>query len=255
MILRKSAEEIEKIRAAGAIVRRTLDAMRDAIVPDVTTTADLERVAANEITRHGATSAFLGYAPAGQPPYPAWTCISVNEVVIHGIPGNRVLQEGDVVSCDVGVRLDGYYADAAWSYPVGRVSPEIEKLLKVGEEALYAGIAQARPGNHVGDIGYAIEKLVRRAGFEVVREMVGHGVGRSLHEPPQIPNHGKRGHGPLLEEGATLAIEPMIMMGCRNIAVLPDGWTIVSGNGKPSVHFEHTVAVTANGARILTQGD
>lgn len=255
MIVLKTAEEIEKIRAAGAIVRKTLDAMRDAIVPNVTTTADLERVAAAEITRHGATSAFLGYAPAGHPPYPAWTCISVNEVVIHGIPGARVLEEGDIVSCDVGVRLDGYYADAAWTFPVGRVSPEVERLLRVGEEALYAGIDQARPGRRVGDIGHAIEKTVRRGGFEVVREMVGHGVGRSLHEPPQIPNHGTPGRGALLEEGATLAIEPMLLMGCRTIEVLSDRWTIVSGNRKPAAHFEHTVAVTRNGARILTEGD
>lgn len=229
--------------------------MRDAIVPEVTTTADLERVAAQEITKHGAVSAFLGYAPAGQPPYPAWTCISVNEVVIHGIPSPRVLHSGDVVSCDVGVRLDGYYADAAWTYPVGRVAPEVDKLLKVGEEALYAGISQARAGKHVGDIGHAIEKTVRRAGLQVVREMVGHGVGRSLHEPPQIPNYGTPGRGPRLDEGATLAIEPMLLMGCDSIEVLSDRWTIVSGNRMPSAHFEHTVAVTADGARILTQGD
>lgn len=255
MILIKSAEEIEKIRAAGTIVRRTLEAMRDAIVPGKTTTADLERVAAEEISRHGATSAFLGYAPAGHPPYPAWTCISVNEVVIHGIPGKRVLEEGDVVSCDVGVRLNGYYADAAWTFPVGRLSSEREKLLRVAEEALYAGIEEAKAGNCVGDIGHAIESVVKRNGLTVVREMVGHGVGRKLHEEPQVPNYGKPGRGPMLEAGATLAIEPMVMMGGNSIEVLADGWTIVTGNRRPAAHFEHTVAVTANGARILTQGE
>jgi methionyl aminopeptidase len=255
MIQIKTPEEIENIRASGVIVRRTLDAMRDAIVPGVTTTADLERVAAQEISRHNATSAFLGYAPPGHPPYPAWTCISVNEVVIHGIPGSRVLEPGDVVSCDVGVRLNGFYADAAWTFPVGKVSPEVDRLLHVGEEALFAGIQQAKAGNRVGDIGHAIEALVYRHGFTVVREMVGHGVGRQLHEDPQIPNYGRPGRGPLLSEGATLAIEPMVMMGGHTIEVLEDGWTIVTGNGRPAVHFEHTVAITSNGARILTQGD
>jgi len=254
-ILLKSADEIARIRRAGDIVRRTLEAMRDAIVPNVSTTADLERVAAHEITRRGGTSAFLGYAPPGHPPFPAWTCISVNEVVIHGIPGDRVLREGDLVSCDVGVRLDGYYADSAWTFPVGRLTRDHEKLLHVAEEALYEGLTQAKAGKHVGDIGYAIERHVRRNGLTVVRDMVGHGVGRQLHEPPQVPNHGKPGRGPLLEEGATLAIEPMVMMGARTIEVLEDQWTIVSGDRKASAHFEHTVAVTANGASILTQGE
>jgi len=175
--------------------------------------------------------------------------------VIHGIPGDRVLREGDLVSCDVGVRLDGYNADSAWTFPVGRLTRDHEKLLHVAEEALYEGLTQAKAGKHVGDIGYAIERHVRRNGLTVVRDMVGHGVGRQLHEPPQVPNHGKPGRGPLLEEGATLAIEPMVMMGARTIEVLEDQWTIVSGDRKASAHFEHTVAVTANGASILTQGE
>ncbi len=243
------------MRAAGRVVAYTLAAMRDAIVPGVTTTMDLERAAEQAITSKGATSAFVGYAPDGHPPYPAWTCISVNEEVIHGIPGKRVLYEGDVVGCDVGVRLDGYYADSARTFPVGRIAPETEKLLAVTEEALFEGIAQARAGNRVGDIGAAIERHVRKHGFSVVREMVGHGVGRYLHEAPQVPNHGKRGTGPLLIEGTTLAIEPMVNMGSRQIEVLKDSWTIVTRDRSMSAHFEHTVAVTRNGALILTQED
>jgi methionyl aminopeptidase len=254
-ILPKSAAEIEKMRAAGRIVRYALMAMRDAIVPGVSTTLDLERAAAKAITEKGATSAFLGYAPEGHPPYPAWTCISVNEEVIHGIPGKRLLQEGDVVGCDVGVKLGGYFADSAWTFPVGNSRPEVGRLLAVAEEALYAGIDQARLGNRVGDIGHAIERHARKHGFAVVREMVGHGVGRYLHEAPQVPNHGRRGTGPLLVEGTTLAIEPMVNMGGRQIAVLNDSWTIVTRDRAPSAHFEHTVAVTRNGAQILTQGD
>lgn len=251
----KRPDEIEKIRAAGRVVRRTLEAMRDAIVPGVTRTADLERVAAGEITSSGGTSAFLGYAPPGHPPYPAWTCISVNEVVIHGIPGDRVLEEGDVVSCDVGVKLNGYYADSAWTFPVGRLSRDRERLVRVAEEALFEGIARTRAGNHIGDIGHAIEGYVRRHGYSVVREMVGHGVGRQLHEPPQVPNYGKPGRGPLLAEGITLAIEPMVMMSGRGIEVLGDQWTIVTGDRRASAHFEHTVAITSNGASVLTQGE
>lgn len=251
----KTPDEIAKIRAAGRIVRYALMAMRDAIVPGVSTTLDLERAAARAITEKGGTSAFLGYAPMGHPPYPAWTCISVNEEVIHGIPGRRRLEAGDIVGCDVGVKLDGYYADSAWTFPVGQIGPETERLLAVAEEALYEGIAQAKTGNRVGDIGAAIERHVRRKGFTVVHEMVGHGVGRALHEAPQVPNHGRRGTGPLLLEGTTLAIEPMVNMGSRQIEVLSDAWTIVTHDRKKSAHYEHTVAVTRNGAMILTQGD
>ncbi len=251
----KTPDEIVKIHAAGRIVRYALEAMRDAIVPGVSSTSDLERAAARAITEKGGTSAFLGYAPMGHPPYPAWTCISVNEEVIHGIPGRRVLQSGDIVGCDVGVKLDGYFADGAWTFPVGRVEAEIERLLATAEEALFQGIAQARTGHRVGDIGAAIERHVRRRGFSVVHEMVGHGVGRALHEAPQVPNHGRPGTGPLLLEGTTLAIEPMVNMGSRQIEVLNDGWTIVTHDRKMSAHFEHTVAVTRNGAMILTQGD
>lgn len=255
MIVLKTPEEIEKMRAAGRVVHEALQAMRAAIVPGVSTTYDLEKAAVAVMQDRRAESAFLGYAPHGNPPYPAATCISVNEEVVHGIPGNRVLQPGDVVSCDVGVLLDGVYADAAWTFPVGAVTAQVQKLLKVGRDALYLGIAQAKAGKRLGDIGAAIEGHVRRNGFSVVREMVGHGVGKSLHEEPQVPNYGRPGKGVLLEEGMTIAIEPMVNLGKRDIEALSDRWTIVTCDRTVSVHFEHTVAITRNGARILTEGD
>lgn len=254
-VILKTPEEIEKMRAAGRIVHATLKAMQARIVPGQTTTHDLEQVAIRMLTEHGASSPFLGYAPLNHPPYPAWTCISVNEEVVHGIPGRRVLQEGDIVGCDVGVKLNGYFADSAWTFGVGRLKPETERLLRVAKEALYKGIAQAKPGNRLGDVGHAIERYVRQNGFSVVREMVGHGVGRSLHEAPQVPNYGKPGTGVLLREGMTFAIEPMVNAGKRDIEALPDQWTIVTSDRTLSAHFEHTIAITRNGALILTQGD
>jgi methionyl aminopeptidase len=229
--------------------------MGEAILPGKSTTSDLERVAISIIGGSGGSSAFLGYAPMDHPPFPAWTCISVNEEVVHGIPNRRVLQEGDVVSCDVGVELHGVFADAAWTFPVGRVRPEVDRLLHVTEEALYLGIAEARHGRRVGDISHAIERQATRHGYSVVRELVGHGVGLSLHEDPQIPNFGRRGHGPVLSEGATLAIEPMVNQGRYDVEALADAWTIVTCDRKPSAHFEHTVVVTRTGGVILTQGD
>jgi methionyl aminopeptidase len=255
MVKLKSPEEIEKMRAAGRIVFAALQAMKSSIVPGKTTTNDLEMAAVDILTSHGADSPFLGYAPHNHPPFPAWTCISVNEQVVHGIPGRRVLQEGDIVSCDVGARLNGYYADSAWTFPVGRVNPETEKLLRVTEEALYKGLAQARAGARLGDVSHAIERHAKQHGFSIVREMVGHGVGRSLHEEPQIPNYGKPGTGIVLKEGMTLAIEPMVNAGKRDIEALSDEWTIVTSDRRLSAHFEHTVAITRNGARILTQGE
>lgn len=254
-ILRKTAAEIEAIREAGRVVRRALNAMRDAIEPDRSTTADLEHAAVEVIAGAGATSAFLGYAPHAMPPFPAWTCISVNEEVVHGIPGRRVLKSGDVVSCDVGVLLNGYYADAASTFPVGDVSPEVERLLTVTRGALDRAVAQAKVGARVGDISHAIERHARRHGYCVVHDLVGHGVGRMLHEAPQIPNYGAAGSGPILPEGATLAIEPMVNMGRKDVEALEDQWTIVTRDRMVSAHFEHTVAVTANGALVLTQGD
>jgi methionyl aminopeptidase len=254
-IIIKTPEQIERMKVAGRVVRTTLMAMGDAIVPGKSTTQDLEKAAIAVITGAGASSAFLGYAPHGHPPYPAWTCISVNEEVVHGIPGRRLLSEGDIVSCDVGVELNGCFADAAWTFPVGRVRPEVDRLLHVAEESLYLGIAEARHGRQVGDIGYAIERHVAKHGCSVVRDLVGHGVGLKLHEDPQIPNFGRRGTGPLLSQGATLAIEPMVNMGRYDVEAMADEWTIVTCDRKPSAHFEHTVVVTRTGGVILTQGD
>jgi len=255
MILIKSEAEVEKIGAAGKIVYRALQAMKAAIVPDVSTTFDLERAAMSVITAAGAESAFLGYAPHGLPPYPAATCISVNEEVVHGIPGRRVLRSGDIVSCDVGVKFNGYFGDSAWTFVVGEVSPLAQKLLRVTEECLHRGISKMKPGMRLGDVGNAVERHARQNGFSVVRDMVGHGVGRSLHEEPQVPNYGTPGSGVVLREGMTLAIEPMINMGRGDIHSLDDNWTIVASDGKLSAHFEHTVVITKNGARILTQGE
>lgn len=252
MVILKSESEIERMRAAGRAVHAAIAAMGAAIVPGTTTTNDLEQVAIKVLTEHRAESPFLGYAPHNHPPYPAWTCISVNEQVVHGIPGRRVLSDGDIVSCDVGAKLNGWYADGAWTFPVGHVAPETARLLRVAEEALYKGIAQARVGNRVGDISNAIERHCRQAGYTVVHELVGHGVGKSLHEEPQVPCHGKAGAGVTLREGMTLAIEPMVNAGKRNVESLADEWTIVTSDRRISAHFEHTVAITRNGAVILT---
>lgn len=254
-IILKSPEQVIKMRAAGRVVHAALRAMGQAIVPGKSTTEDLERAAREVIVASGGSSAFLGYAPHGHPPYPAWTCISVNEEVVHGIPGRRVLQAGDIVSCDVGVQLNGVFGDAAWTFPVGEVRPEVDRLLRVTLDALMQGIAEARHGNTVGDIGFAVDRHATRNGCTVVRDLVGHGVGLSLHEEPQIPNYGRRGTGALLQEGATLAIEPMVNMGRHDVEALADEWTIVTCDRRPSAHFEHTVLVTRQGGEILTQGD
>jgi methionyl aminopeptidase len=255
MIILKNPDEIARMRAAGRVVFEALQAMRQAIVPGKSTTSDLERAAIEVLGKHGADSPFLGYAPHDHPPFPAWTCISVNEQVVHGIPSRRVLQEGDIVSCDVGARLNGYYADSAWTFPVGKVSRSTERLLKVTEEALYKGLEQAKAGNRVGDIAHAVERHARQNGFSVVREMVGHGVGRSLHEEPQVPNFGKAKSGALLREGMTIAVEPMLNEGKKDIVALDDQWTVVTMDRKLSAHFEHTIAITRNGPLILTQGE
>ena len=254
-IILKSAEDLSRMHAAGRVVAAALDAMRDAIVPGRTTTNDLEQVAVKILSRHGASSPFLGYSPANHPPYPAWTCISVNEEVVHGVPGRRILQEGDVVGCDVGANVGGFFADGAWTFGVGRLSRDADRLLRIGEEALWVGIGQARLGNRVGDISAAIQRFVRKNGYTVVREMVGHGIGRSLHEEPQVPNYGKERTGAVLREGMTFCIEPMVNAGRKDIEALSDEWTIVTSDRSLSVHFEHTVAITRNGPLILTQGD
>jgi methionyl aminopeptidase len=243
----RSPREIEHIRASCQIVVEALDAVRRAVSPGVTT-AELERIIEKVIADHGATSAFKGYRG-----YPASACISVNEEVVHGIPGSRRLREGDIVSVDVGVKMNGYYGDGATTIPVGEVSPEVRRLLDVTEEALYQAIAQARPRKRLFDISSTIQGWAESHGFSVVREFVGHGLGRYLHEDPQIPNFGESGKGPRLMKGMVLAIEPMINMGGAEVRVLEDKWTAVTVDGLPSAHFEHTVVIADDEAEILTQ--
>ena len=247
MIVRKSGAEIAKMRAAGQVVAEVHAAIAAAIVPGVTRTADLDRVALDICRNRGAIPAFMGYRG-----YPANTCISVNEAVVHGIPGSRVLQSGDIVSVDFACSLDGFFADAAVTHPVGEISSEASRLIAVTRECLYKGIAAARVGGRVGDISAAVQKHAEKFGYGVVRELVGHGVGRAMHEDPQVPNYGKAGRGERLVEGMTLAIEPMINQGGADVNELPDQWTIITADGKLSAHFEHTVAITKRGAEILT---
>lgn len=255
MIYLKNPEEIEKMRAAGRVVHKVLKAAGEAVRPGITT-GELEDLAMRIISESEGISPFLGYAPAGHPPYPAWTCISVNNQIVHGIPGRQVLKEGDIVSVDCGVDLNGWVGDSAWTFPVGRVSAQAEKLLKVTEECLYKGIEQAKPGNHISDIGHAVQRHAEKNGFSVVRELRGHGVGRTMHEGDlEVVNYGVPGRGTVLQCGMTFAIEPMVNVGRKEIAYLDDGWTIVTADGSLSAHFEHTVAIVPSGADILTNGD
>ncbi len=249
MIVCKSAVEIEKMRRSGHIVREVLDHVRALVVPGATT-MDLERAAEKRIKELGAKPAFKGYYD-----YPCVLCTSVNEEIVHGIPSEkRSLKAGDIVSIDCGVVLDGYYGDAAITVPVGdSLEPEMRKLLEVTEASLYKGIEQARVGNAVGDVGAAVQEYVEANGFSVVREFVGHGIGTKLHEEPQVPNFGSRGHGPRLREGMVIAIEPMVNSGKPGTRVLDDKWTAVTADGSCSAHFEHCVAVTKDGPVILTQ--
>lgn len=252
MIYLKKSNEIAKMRETGRMVHRVIHETAKAIAPGITT-GDLEEIAMRLLSEQGGTSPCLGYAPAGHPPYPAWTCISVNEEIVHSVPGRRVIREGDLVTVDICAELNGWIADSAYTFPVGKVSPLAEKLLRVTQEALYKGIAQARPGNKTGDIGYAVQRFAESQGFSVVRELQGHGVGRSMHEGElSIPNHGTRGRGTRLEIGMTFAIEPMINAGRKDIKSRDDGWTIVTADHSLSAHFEHTIAIVPGGAEILT---
>ncbi|MDP9160923.1 MAG: type I methionyl aminopeptidase [Acidobacteriota bacterium] len=248
-IVCKSAAEIEKMRRSGRVVREVLDYLRDLVAPGMTT-MDLEQAAEQKMKDLGAKPAFKGYYD-----YPCVLCTSINEEIVHGIPSTkRLLKAGDIVSIDCGVVLDGYYGDAAITVPVdGAITPEVSKLLEVTEASLYKGIEQARIGNAVGDLGAAVQEYVEANGFSVVREFVGHGIGTKLHEEPQIPNFGSRGHGPRLKEGMVLAIEPMVNFGKPGTRVLDDKWTAVTADGSFSAHFEHCVAVTKDGPLILTQ--
>ena len=232
--------------AAGALVAETIALVAEHVRPGVTT-AELDRIGEEHITSRGGVPTSKGYRG-----FPAALCISPNSVVVHGIPGPHPLEEGDIVDVDVGVTLDGFVADSAYTFPVGDVPAEAERLLETCQAALAAGIAEARVGNRVGDISAAVQRVAEEAGFGVVRSLVGHGVGRSYHEDPQIPNFGPAGRGPLLSEGMTLAIEPMITAGRPEVYVHDDGWTISTADGSLAAHFEHTVAVTESGPRILT---
>jgi methionyl aminopeptidase len=247
-IVCKSRAEIEKMRRSGHIVREVLEHVRGLVAPGVST-MDLERAAEKQIEEAGAKPAFKGYFD-----YPCVLCTSINQEIVHGIPSEkRVLKAGDIVSIDCGVVLDGYYGDAAITVPVVEVSPELTKLLEITEASLYRGIEAARVGNTVGDVGAAVQELVEANGFSVVREFVGHGIGTRLHEEPQVPNFGTRGHGARLREGMVLAIEPMVNFGKPGTRLLSDKWTAVTEDGSHSAHFEHCVAVTENGPLILTQ--
>jgi len=246
MIIRKSEREIEKIAAAGAVVAETIAHVGSLIAPGVTTD-ELDAAAGEFIRSKGAIPTSEGYKG-----YPKAICISPNEVVVHGIPGRYTIAEGDLVTIDVGVTFDGYIADSAYTFGVGEIDPEAQRLLDVAQDALAAGIAEAQLGSRVGDISHAVQTVVEGAGFSVVRSLVGHGVGRHYHEDPHIPNFGEPGRGPRLAEGMTIAIEPMITAGGPEVSVAADGWTISTADGALAAHFEHTVAITADGPRILT---
>ena len=246
MIVRKSPSEIDKMAAAGRVVADTIDHVGARLEPGITT-GELDRIAEEFIRSRGGVPTSMGYRG-----YPAAICISPNEVVVHGIPGAHVVAEGDLVTIDVGVTLDGFIADSAYTFGVGEVEPEAQRLLEVGRDALTAGIAQALAGNRVGDISAAVQQLVEGNGFAVVRSLVGHGVGRSYHEDPHIPNFGEPGRGPLLSVGMTIAIEPMITAGSAEVYVEDDDWTISTEDGSLACHFEHTVAIADDGPRILT---
>lgn len=247
MIICKSPAEIEKMREASALVAEVLAELAAMVAPGVTS-LDLDAAAERMVRDAGAEPAFKGYRG-----YPNTLCASVNDQVIHGIPSKRPLVEGDIISLDMGVKMKGYYGDSAITVPVGRVSEVAERLLRVTEESLEKGIEQVRVGGRVSDIGHAIQKHVEAHGFSVVREFVGHGIGASLHEEPQIANYGEPGRGPRLAEGMTLAIEPMVNVGKPGVKMLSDGWTAVTRDGSLSAHFEHTVAVTKDGPLVLTR--
>lgn len=248
MIILKSQAEINKIAAASRIVAEVLESLKSFVI-EGTTTADIDDYAEKYIKQRNALPAFKGYRG-----YPSSACTSVNSQVIHGIPSRAVkLKKGDIVSIDLGVLLDGFYGDGAITVPVGEIDMETARLIKATEEALYIGIEKAVVGNRVSDISAAIQRHVESNGFSVVRAFVGHGIGHSLHEEPQVPNFGEPGHGQRLKDGMTLAIEPMVNAGSPDVAILDDGWTAVTADGGMSAHFEHTIAVTMNGPKILTK--
>jgi methionyl aminopeptidase len=246
VIIKKSPEEIAKMARAGRILAAALDLMEANVRPGVST-GELDKLAERFIRSHGAKPTFKGYRG-----FPGSICASPGAMIVHGIPGRQRLESGEVVSIDVGVTLDGWVADAARTFPVGEVDALSRNLLEATEESLHAGVAQCRPGNRMGDLSHAIQDVAEGAGLSVVRSLVGHGVGRSMHEDPQVPNYGRPGKGPLLEEGMVLAIEPMTTAGAAAVRVGGDGWAIYSQDGSPAAHFEFTVAITGDGPQVLT---
>jgi methionyl aminopeptidase len=252
MIYLKTKEEIALIREAALMVSRALGIVAKEVKPGVTPLY-LDKLAEEFIRDNGGIPAFKGYkGHHGAPDFPATLCISINEAVVHGIPTKTPLKDGDIISVDCGVKKNGFFGDHAYTFAVGEIKPEVQKLLEVTKESLYLGIEQMVSGNRVGDISYAIQQHAEKHGYGVVRELVGHGLGKNLHEEPEVPNYGKRGDGPKLKEGMVLAIEPMINMGKKNIKQLNDGWTIVTADGMPSAHFEHDVAVVDGKPEILS---
>ena len=247
MIIRKSPDEIAKLKKSNRIVALILNELRKYVQPGHTT-LEIDQLAEKLIRKNRCFSAFKGYRG-----YPATICVSINDQIVHGIPSKKKIQKGDIVSLDLGVKLDGFYGDAAITVPVGEVSPESQKLLRVTKEALYKGIEEAKPGKRLSDISHAIQAWVEKHGFSVVRDFVGHGIGKNLHEEPQIPNFGRPHFGPRLREGMVLALEPMVNAGSHEVKILDDGWTAVTADGSRSAHFEHSIAVTNDGPLILSE--
>lgn len=247
MSFKKTKSELEKIKKASILVAKTLKLLKAKIKPGITT-AELDAAAENFIRESGGIPAFKDYRG-----YPASICASINEQVVHGIPSGRILRDGDIISIDVGVKLDGFFGDAAITYPVGKINKQAKRLIDVTREALYQAINVARKGNYLSDISYAVQSYVEKAGFSVVRDFVGHGIGASLHEEPQIPNFGEPGCGPLLQAGMVLAIEPMVNAGSSQVVVLDDEWTAITRDRKLSAHFEHTVCVRDAEAEIFSR--
>lgn len=250
-----SKNELTLLRKSGEILSSTLKKVAQAVTSGITT-SELDRIATESVNKQGGRPSFLGYGTAhsdGTPPFPAALCVSVNEEIVHGIPGNRELKEGDIVGLDLGVEYKGLYSDAAVTVSVGKLNPTKHKLLSVAREALRRGLAQVRPGNTTGDIGIAIQGYVEGQQLTVVRELVGHGVGKAVHEPPQIPNYGRPGEGERLVPGMCLALEPMVVKGSWEVKFLSDGWTAITKDKKPSAHFEQTVLVTKDGNEIITK--